>query len=172
MTGTYLQAVKYLTEQNSLHPDKKWDVNEHKERRSLSQNAYYWQLITEVSRRKHQSVAYTHNTELRALRLAVWYEGQYVRVLLPDTDETEARVMEQTEYHLAVTNQRKGEKRVYVLLRNSSDFTTKEFSDLLDLLIQDAQALGIETMTPAELAIIRGREYARENKAKPNTSQG
>lgn len=172
MTGTYLQAVAYLTEQNALDPSKKWDVTEHKERRSLSQNAYYWQLITEVSRRKHQSVAYTHNFNLRNLRLARWYNGEYVTVLLPDTDEVEAQVMEQTEYHLAVTNKRQDDKRVYVLLRNSCEFNTKEFSDLLDLLIQDAEALGIQTMTPAELARIREYEYARENKKKSNTAQG
>jgi hypothetical protein len=93
-------------------------------------------------------------------------------VSIPDTDEAEAQVMEQTEYHLAPTNRREGDKRIYVMLRGSSDFTTTEMSHLLDLLIQDAQAIGIETMTPDELERIRAYEYARENKTKSDTSQG
>lgn len=164
MTGTYIQAVAYLTEQNNLDPSKKWDVTEHKERRSRSQNSYYWQLITEVARKRGQSVAYVHNTELRAARYARWFDDQLVLVSIPDTDETEAEVMEQVDYHLAPTNRREGNKRVYVLLRGSSDFNTAEMSHLLDLLIQDAKSLGIETITPSELAKIRSYEYEKERK--------
>lgn len=163
MTGTYIQAVTYLTEQNALKPGAKWDIKEHKEKRSLSQNAYYWKLITEVARRQKRSVPYVHNTELRAARYARWFGDQLVLVSIPDTDEAEAMVMEQTEYHLAPTNKREGDKRIYVMLRGSSDFSTTEMSHLLDLLIQDAQALGIETITPSELAKIRMYEQERED---------
>lgn len=163
MTGTYLEAVTFLTEQNTLNPGAKWDVTEHKEKRSLSQNAYYWKLINEVARKQKKSVAYIHNTELRAARYARWFDGELVLVGIPDTDEAETVIMEQMEYHLAPTNRREGEKRIYVMLRGSSEFNTAEMSHLLDLLIQDAQALGIETMTPAELARIRAYEQERED---------
>ncbi len=166
MTGSYIQAVTYLTEQNALKPNVTWEVKEHREKRSLSQNAYYWKLITEVARRQKRSVAYIHNTELRAARYARWFGDQLVLVEIPDTDEAEAQIMEQTEYHLAPTNKREGDKRIYVMLRGSSDFTTVEMSHLLDLLIQDAQALGIETMTETELAKIRMYEQEREDARK------
>lgn len=172
MIGTYLQAVKYLADGYAKNPNAKWEVKEAKEKRSLSQNSYYWKLITEVARKQKRSVAYIHNTELRAARYAKWFDDQLVLVSIPDTDEAEAQVMEQTEYHLAPTNRREGDKRIYVMLRGSSDFTTSEMSHLLDLLIQDAQALGIETMTPDELERIRAYEYSRENKSKSDTSQG
>lgn len=162
MTGDYITAVQYLTEQNALKPGRIWEVKEHKEKRSLSQNSYYWKLINEVSRRQKQSVAYVHNTELRAARYARWFEDQLVLVSIPDTDDAEAQIMEQMEYHLAPTNRREGDKRIYVMLRGSSEFNTAEMSHLLDLLIQDAQALGIETMTPAELAQIRAYEQKKE----------
>lgn len=162
MIGDYLTAVQYLTEQNALKPGQIWEVKEHKEKRSLSQNSYYWKLINEVSRRQKQSVAYVHNTELRAARYARWFEDQLVLVSIPDTDDAEAQIMEQMEYHLAPTNRREGDKRIYVMLRGSSEFNTAEMSHLLDLLIQDAQALGIETMTPAELAQIRAYEQKKE----------
>lgn len=163
MTGTYIQAVQYLTEQNIKNPDKVWEVKEHKERRTLSQNAYYWKLITEVAKKQRHSVPYVHNTELRAARYARWFNDELVLVSIPDTDEAEAQIMEQMEYHLAPTNRREGDKRIYVMLRGSSEFNTQEFSHLLDLLIQDAEALGIETMTPFELAKIRAYEQEREN---------
>lgn len=166
MTGTYIQAVQYLTEQNIKNPGATWDVKEHKEKRSLSQNSYYWKLINEVARRQKRSVAYIHNTELRAARYARWFEDQLVLVSIPDTDEAEAQIMEQMEYHLAPTNRREGDKRIYVMLRGSSEFNTQEFSHLLDLLIQDAEALGIETMTPFELAKIRAYEQEKEDARK------
>lgn len=172
MIGTYLQAVKFLAEGNAKKPTAKWEVKEAKERRSLSQNSYYWKLITEVARKQKRSVAFVHNTELRAARYARWFDDQLVLVTIPDTDETEIQVMEQTEYHLAPTRERIDGKRVYVMLRGSSELNTAEFSHLLDLLIQDAQALGIETLTPDELARIREYEYARENKAHEHTAEG
>lgn len=167
---TYLQAVAYLTEQNTVKPNAKWDIKEHKAKRSLSQNAYYWSLIEKVAQKKRQSVAYTHNYELRAARYARWVNGEMVLVRIPDTDEAEALVMEQTDYHLAPTNKRDEDKRLYVLLRGSSEFNTAEMAHLLDCLIQDAQSVGIETMTPRELAEIRAYEQrledARANKSK------
>lgn len=173
MTGTYIQAVTYLTEQNTLKPGAKWDIKEHKEKRSLSQNAYYWTLITQVARKKRQSVPYTHNYELRAARYARWVNEQMILVKIPDTDEAENLVMEQTEYHLAPTNERDGDKRIYVMLRGSSELNTAEFAHLLDCLIQDAHAVGIETLTPAELAQMRAYEQrledVRKNKGKSDT---
>lgn len=169
MVGNSKQIMAYLLEQDN---EIIWDLKEHKDKRSLSQNAYYWKLITEVARKQKKSVPYIHNTELRAARYARWFDGQLVLVQIPDTDETEAEVMEQTEYHLAPTNQRILDKRVYVMLRGSSELNTTEFSHLLDLLIQDAEALGIETITPAELQRIRSYEYARENKSKQDTAKG
>ena len=164
MQGTYIEVVQYLTEQNSIKPDRVWEVKEHKEKRSLSQNAYYWKLITEVARARKQSVAYIHNTELRAARYAKWFEGELIYVKIPDTDEAEKEVMETMDFHLAPTSRRDGDKRLYVMLRGSSEFNTAEMSHLLDLLIQDAQSLGIETITPTELAKIR--EMEKENAYK------
>lgn len=173
MTGTYIQAVTYLTEQNTLKPNARWDIKEHKEKRSLSQNAYYWKLINEVARKKRQSVTYIHNTELRAARYAKWFNDQLILVSIPDTDDAEKQVMETMEYHLAPTNKREGDKRVYVMLRGSSEFNTSEMSHLLDLLIQDAEALGIQTLTPRELEQMREYEQrlenARKNKIQPDT---
>lgn len=169
MTGNYLQAVTFLTEQNALKPGATWEVKEHKEKRSLSQNAYYWKLITEVARAKRQTVPYTHNFELRAARYARWYGDEMVLVKIPDTDEVEAQVMEQTEYHLAATTQREGDYRIYVLLRGSSELNTAEFSHLLDCLIQDAHSVGVETLTPNQLAEMRAYEQRIED-AQQNKS--
>ena len=167
------QVVAAMMDIQKSRPDSLWDIKEHREKRSLSQNAYYWKLITEVARRKKQSVPYTHNYELRAARYAKWFDGELILVQIPDTDEAEAQVMEQMDYHLAPTNRREGDKRYYVMLRGSSDMNTAEMSHLLDCLIQDAQALGIETLTPTELAQMRmyeqEKEDARKDKSESNT---
>lgn len=173
MTGTYLEAVTYLTEQNTMKPGAKWEIKEHKEKRTLTQNAYYWALIPKVAQKKRQSVPYTHNYELRAARYARWVDGQMVLVKIPDNDESEEMIMEQMNYHLAPTNQREGDKRVYVLLRGSSELNTTEFAHLLDCLIQDAHSVGVETLTPNELEQMRMYEQrledARKNKSQQDT---
>ena len=48
MTGNYIQAVTYLTEQNALKPDVTWEVKEHKERRSLDSNSYFHVLCDKL----------------------------------------------------------------------------------------------------------------------------
>lgn len=166
MVGKYIEVVQFLTEQNTKNPSQIWEVKEHKEKRSLSQNSYYWKLITEVARKVKKSVNYIHNKELREARYAKWMNGELITALIPDTEEAEKTVMEETNYHLCPTNQREGDKRIYVLLRGSSELNTTEFSHLLDLLIQDAQALGIETITPTELAKIREMEKENAHKDK------
>lgn len=48
------------------------------------------------------------------------------------------------------------------MLRGSHTFNVAEMSGLLDLMIQEAEAQGIETITPDELAHIREMEAQRE----------
>ena len=48
MTGTAIKIIEFLYQQPK---DKVWEIAEKKKKRSLSQNAYYWKLITEVARK-------------------------------------------------------------------------------------------------------------------------
>ena len=174
-TGDTDMIIRYVMEEKLKNPEVVWDIEKHKEKRSLSQNSYYWMLCGKVAKKQKRSAAYIHNTQLRAVRYLEYINDKPVFLVLPDTDETEKQTMEAMTYHVAPTREvREGKDginyRTYVMIRGSSDFTVAEMSHLLDLLIQDAEALGIPTITPDELARIR--QYEFENEARQNKSNG
>ena len=165
MTGTAEQIVVFLMAQDK---EKKWDLTEHKERRRLTQNAYYYMLLGKIAQKTHISTAEIHNRTLRDLGLVERMNGSVVPVYLPDTDEAERDALRSETFHIKPTSQVKEGKdglyRCYVLLRGSHTFSVAEFSALVDLAVQDAQAQGIETLTPDELEHIRELERQAEVK--------
>lgn len=149
--------------------DTVFDLVEHKEKRSLNSNNYYWQLLEKLSVKTHTAKQEIHNINLRHLGLLERINGQVVSVLLPDTIETEKETLLADTYHLAPTRKVKegtdGKMyRWYVMLRGSSDMNVSEMAALVDLAVQDAKAQGIETLTPAELEHMRELERQHEQK--------
>lgn len=165
MTGTGEQIIAFLWGQDRA---KKWDLSEHKERRRLTQNAYYFMLIGKISQKTHISTAEIHNRNLRDLGLVEKMNGSLVPVYIPDTDDAERTALESETFHIKPTSQTKdgkdGRYRCYVLLRGSHTFSVAEFSALVDLAVQDAQAEGIETLTGAELEHMRDLERQAEQR--------
>ena len=132
-------------------------LKQHKEKRSLDANAYYWCLLTKLARIHGWSNAEAHNRMLRDYGQYEQVEGQLIAVPLPDTDQTEREVLSKIEYHLALSPKvtiMKGEtKRVYLLLRGSSTYNTEEMARLISGLIEECRYSGIqdsEIMTPFE----------------------
>lgn len=168
MIGTAIQIIAYLGKYASDNK-KRFEVKEKKERRSLSQNAYYWSLLGQVAKVTRIPAAKIHNGNLRALSLPERIEGKLVTVTLPDTDDAEEQVVNSDTYHLKPTSQvLKGRGgvlyRTYIMLRGSSTFTVDEMGALLDLMIQEAEAQGIDTLTPDE------RERMKQYERKHNTA--
>ena len=164
MIGKARDLVLFLM---GADPEIKWDLREHKEKRSRSQNSYYWALIGEVAKKTGISSSAIHNRNLRDLGLVLRINDALVPVYLPDTDEAESQALEAETYHIKPTSSIKMGRdgrayRCYVMLRGSSTFQTDEMKAFLDLLIQEAKALGIETATPDELE--RMRQYEQTNK--------
>lgn len=166
MTGNAAQIVSYLMQADR---EQLWDLKEHRERRSLTQNAYYWKLLSLVADKIKISKPELHNRMLRSYGQRQYIGGKLVRIPIPDTDEAEETALRAETYHITPTAQVVGGKdgvnyRTYLLLRGSSDYDTREMSALLDGMIIEAQQQGIETLTPAELEKIR--EYEREAEAR------
>ena len=139
--------------------DKEIDVKikQHREKRSLDANAYYWCLLTKLAKVHGWTNAEAHNRLLRRYGQIERVGGQLISVYLPDTDQTEMDVLSKVEYHLMPlpnTVTAKGEiKRVYIMLRGSHTYNTEEMARLISGLIQDCRDSGIpdcEIMTPFE----------------------
>lgn len=154
MTGTAAEIIRWLTTQKA---DILFEVKRHRKKRSLNANDYYWKLVTEIANAQRMSKSETHNRMLRAYGQPEGIGGRLVTVYIPDTDEAERQALKAETYHIKPTSYVKiGTKdqtfRQYVLLRGSSTYDTKEMSILLEGTIQEAEQLGIQTLTPEEMA--------------------
>ncbi|WP_270486528.1 hypothetical protein [Blautia massiliensis (ex Durand et al. 2017)] len=162
VTGNW--NVTFSTNQNieealQTFSGKEMDVKlkQHREKRSLDANAYYWWLLTKLARIHGWSNAEAHNRMLRDYGQYERVEGQLIAVPLPDTDQTEREILNKMEYHLALSPKitiMKGQtKRIYLLLRGSSTYNTEEMARLISGLIDECRWSGIpdsEIMTPFE----------------------
>lgn len=161
--------IMFLAGQNQ---DTMWDLTEHKDKRSLNQNSYYWKICAEVAKKTVKfgaNINEIHNKNLRELGLREYINDQPVCIYIPDTDEAEKQTLNAESYHVKPTSQTRVGKdgtvfRCYVMLRGSHTFNTEEMSSLVDLMVQEAKAVGVETLTPLELAHIRQLEEQAERK--------
>ena len=108
VTGNW--NVTFSTNQNieealQTFSGKEMDVKlkQHREKRSLDANAYYWCLLTKLARIHGWSNAEAHNRMLRDYGQYERVEGQLIAVQLPDTDQTEREILNKMEYHLALS---------------------------------------------------------------------
>lgn len=136
------------------------ELTEWSERRSLTANAYYWQLVGKTARALEISTSRLHNLYLRECSTPDLIGGEVMIVMLPDTDEAEDEALEREKFHIKPTsNVREGNKgvnyRAYKVLRGSHTFNKQEFSRLIDIAVDGAKSQGIETATPAELERIK-----------------
>ncbi len=132
------------------------DIKKHREKRSLDANAYYWNLASEAAESLHVSKPYIHNQMLRRYGQIALIDGQAIYAVLPDTDEAQKSVDEAQTYHLKPTSQIKEGKggimyRTYMMLKGSSEYDTKEMSQLIEGLVSECKEMGIETLPPVEL---------------------
>ena len=162
MRGKKSEVLKWLIDA----PDGQYEIKEYHEKRSLTANSYYWVLLTELAGRLRTSKDELHDIMLKRY-------GQYLRdkegnivcvAVSPDTRMTDF------EGHFEYTGPFKDFAR-YKVLRGSSTYDSKEFSILLDGLIDECRECGVETMTPQEVARLKGYEHTNEEDRDPETRQ-
>ena len=104
------------------------DVKQFREKRSLRANGYYWMLVNKIADAMQVSSNRVHNTL-----------------------EARVKAMEKEDLHLAPTSKTKDNHRLWVFLKGSSDFDSKEMARLIDFAVEDAKQLGIETIPQEEI---------------------
>lgn len=138
--------------------DKKLSINavQFREKRSLSANAYYWQLISKLAEAVGTSKPFMHNKMLRRYGQDEIMEGKAIVVFIPDTDEAENDAMEAETFHIKPTSKTEVREngvryRLYKLLKGSSEYNSYEMSKLIDGLVTECKENGIETLPPDQL---------------------
>lgn len=155
MTGNAEQVTLWLMRQGK--PDKLYDISEHRERRSLDSNSYYWVLVAKLSQKLRMSSARIHNTMLREVAPPFLIDGRIAMQPIPDTDEAENQVIESTTFHLKPSSGTIEGKdgqvyRWYIILRGSSTFNKEEMNALIDRIVEECKQQDIEVVSSDELA--------------------
>ena len=143
MIGTAETLVKWLFNQKR---DKLFEIKEHKEKRTLTQNAYYWVLVNELANCLRKSKEEVHFDLLRDY-------SQVALVTLKSNVDIKGYIRYyEFERETIISNVK---FNIYKVYKGSSEMDKKEFSILLDGLIQEAKQQGIPTLTPNEIAKLR-----------------
>jgi hypothetical protein len=149
----YLEAVRYLTEQNIIKPDAEWDIKENKERRSLDANAYFHTLADKLRFKIDPmpwSMAHIKNHLITSYgQVERDDDGNivYIKANIP------AEKMQEVEYlHCLPVKYESDTVVIYRVYRGSHTYNSKEMSQLIAGTVDECQRLGITTATPTELA--------------------
>lgn len=123
------------------------EIKKYTKHRSLDLNAYCWVLIDKIAEKtkiKKSEIYRNAIKEIGGVSTVICARNDTVETLCKNwSDRGMGWITETTESKL------KGCTNV-TLWYGSSVYNTKQMNDLVDSLIQDAEQLGIPTMTPAE----------------------
>lgn len=143
MIGNAKAIIEYLFNQSK---DKLYEIKEHKGKRTLTQNAYYWVLVNELANCLGLSKEETHFKLLKDY-------SQVTLIIIKSNVDIKGYIK---YYELERETNINGVKfNIYKVYKGSSEMDKKEFSILLDGLIQEAQQQGIPTLTPNEIEKLR-----------------
>lgn len=137
MIGNKKECINWLLENQS----KIFEVNVYKEKRNKDQNAKYYKLLNQLSKKLKIGVEELHFEMLKN------YSTRF-EMLVPAN--TEIRGIEYYEKKSKIIKDGK-EYIVYHVYTPSHELKTDEFAILLDGLIQECKQQGIDTRSPEEI---------------------
>jgi hypothetical protein len=141
-------------------------VGRKRKKRSLDANAYMWKLVTNIAEKLQDDKVYVTKEEVyrKHIRSVGVYEPLALR---EDAVErfTEEWAKRGTGWLTEVVDSTlNGCKKVFAYY-GSSTYTVEEMSRLIESVIQDCMALGIETMPQAELDSLLN-SWGKKNESK------
>ena len=140
MVGKTKQIIDWLWNQDK---DKIFEIKEKREKRSLSQNAYAWKLITELGDAVNKS------KEEIYLDMLKHYGQREIVVIL-----SKVNPKGYFKYYEKVRDVKINGNYFtqYMIFKGSSEYDSKEMKCFIDGIIQECENVGINTMTPEEIA--------------------
>lgn len=146
LIGTIKQLIPKMLE---LNQDKKYVIKEHREKRSLDSNSYYWSLVNQLS-----NLINLGNEELH-FRLLKDYSQVMLVPLLPEQNPQGYFKY----YEKFKETEIDGKEAIYYKVwKPSSEMNSKEFWLLIKGLEQECQNVGIETLEEKKLREMMERE--------------
>lgn len=119
----------------------------YRQRRSLNANAYMWVLTDKIAEKTNETVDEAHKRHILTYSHTETIDDMPVTVTVRrdvDMDKVEG-------YWRHYYDSSDGKWRSYRMIKRSSHFDTKEMSNFLERIVEEAKELGIDTATPEEL---------------------
>lgn len=139
MVGTAKELIVHLIR---LPDNKKYEVKEYREKRSLNANNYYWELLTQLG-----NVLRMDKEDLHFQLLQKYGQSEMISVVA-DVD-MKNYLKYYAEAGESVLNGKNFKH--YKVYKGSSEMDKKEMSILINGLVEECKAQDIETKTPAEI---------------------
>lgn len=117
-------------------------IKRYSPKRSLNANAYAWVLIGKIADVLRANKDDIYETMLER------YGQRYTLEAVPEADLTAYGVKH------AHRHGRHGDKMEWIVYRGESEYNTHDMSIFLDGIVSEAQEMGIDTKTPAEIALL------------------
>ena len=138
MIGEKETVLRWLQDQ----PAGRYECNKAKRKRTLTQNSYYWALLSELAGALGLS-----NDELHFQLLKRYSTPQpFVTFKNVDVSKFMRYYEKRAENDRCIS---------YLFYTPSSEMDTKEFKRLLDGLISECQEVGIETLNAEQYALLK-----------------
>lgn len=142
ITGNIFQITTKLMNLPQEDKQKIFDVSEHKEKRSLSQNAYAYKLINEIANKTNISKEQVHFDMLK-------HYSQVSKIMLRADIDIKGFI---PYYELEGYADVKGTKyAAYKIYKPSHEMNTYEMSVYLNGIIMEAENLGIPTLSEEKI---------------------
>lgn len=148
MVGTANKLITYLIEQTK---DKEFELKEYTEKRSLNANAYCWVLCDKIA--KELSKDGTVTTKEIVYKDAITQIGSFEPMIIEEKAfENFERIWSRQGLGFIVQEVSRKDKCIRVnCYYGSSTYNTKEMSLLINLLVELAESLNIETKSENEI---------------------
>ena len=147
MVGTIEQIIQYLFKQDKT---KQYELKEYKQKRSLNANAYCWVICDKIAKElSKESVV----TKEEIYKDAIMQIGTFEPMIIEERAfENFKRIWERQGLGFLVQEVSKKDKCIRVnCYYGSSTYDSREMSLLINLLVDLAKSLNIETMPDKEL---------------------
>lgn len=139
MIGNAQEVIQWLFNQDS---DKRFEIKEYREKRSLNANKYAWALITEIA-----NVLRTDKDTIYLNMLKRYGQHEIISVLANIDIRSYFKY-----YEVAGEADLQGKHFIhYRIFKGSSEYDTREMAILIDGIIADAKELGIDVLPPDEV---------------------
>ena len=144
MIGNAEAIIQYLFQQDR---DKLFEVRDYAKKRSLTANAYFWVLVNEIANVTKQSKDEIH------LQMLKEYGQNEVFSIRSDID-----VSRYLKYYEEIGKGQVNGKEFthYRVFKGSSEMDSREMAILINGVIQEAENLGIPTLSKTEIQNLRG----------------